>query len=207
MSETVKYRLTLTEAQARLAMEALDLVARLDIGQIWTLRDFFSSRVLGEKGPTFEELEASFQALKALVFPGMSYQAGPSTGAAPPRAQIAWDLYEVIRHRIAWDRNPEGGVGVHFHEPAGLGPEPLAQIEKVGPPPPSDLTVEDLIEVRRLAASARAVSKEFAVPQATLEVDDPKSVAGLLVALANYADRLMTERKGYKIKPAPGPAW
>lgn len=33
-------------------------------------------------------------------------------------ARIAYDIEQVIRHRLAWDRQPEGGFQVDFDEPA-----------------------------------------------------------------------------------------
>lgn len=50
--------------------------------------------------------------------------------------QLAWDLYQVIRHRLAWDRagNPpvrdwKTMMTVDFDEPLKIGPEPLAGIK------------------------------------------------------------------------------
>ena len=44
--------------------------------------------------------------------------------------RVAWDLQQVIRYRLAWDRNPEGGIQVIFDEPLKSSQEPLACIKK-----------------------------------------------------------------------------
>lgn len=38
--------------------------------------------------------------------------------------------YQVQRHRLSWDRYPEGGWTVNFDEPYKVGKEPLAAIER-----------------------------------------------------------------------------
>jgi hypothetical protein len=59
-------------------------------------------------------------------------------------SRIAWDLYQVLRHRLAWDlAAAEGIVGnadsqrkwpemmqVHYDEPSRVSEQPLALIEK-----------------------------------------------------------------------------
>jgi len=59
--------------------------------------------------------------------------------------EIAWDLYQVIRHRLAWDAAIEEGqiekgerrkwpemMGVCFDEPMQRGSQPLARIKGCG---------------------------------------------------------------------------
>jgi len=45
--------------------------------------------------------------------------------------RIAWDLQQVIRHRLAWDRNPKGGIQVSFDDPLKSSREPLASIKRI----------------------------------------------------------------------------
>jgi hypothetical protein len=57
--------------------------------------------------------------------------------------QVSWDLHQVIRHRLAWDRAYRDGIvkpgdardwnqmmGVLYDEPLPMGDEPLAKIER-----------------------------------------------------------------------------
>jgi hypothetical protein len=61
------------------------------------------------------------------------------------RAKTAWDLYQAIRYRLAWDGAVAHGViqnanarrkwpemmGVHYDEPMQTGKEPIAKVEEV----------------------------------------------------------------------------
>ena len=65
-----------------------------------------------------------------------------------PEAKSAWDLYQVIRHRLAWDnavaegvidspdapRNWTAMLGVHYDKPMTSSAEPLAEIRRVDAP-------------------------------------------------------------------------
>ena len=44
--------------------------------------------------------------------------------------RIAWDIQQVIRHRIAWDRNPKGNITVDFDSPLKTSDEQLPIIEE-----------------------------------------------------------------------------
>lgn len=41
------------------------------------------------------------------------------------------DIMNVIRHRLSWDKYPEGGKTVNFHEPMKFGEEPLTEIKRI----------------------------------------------------------------------------
>jgi hypothetical protein len=43
---------------------------------------------------------------------------------------VAHDLNEVLRHRLSWDENPEGGGTVNFHAPFKVSKQPLAEIKR-----------------------------------------------------------------------------
>ena len=50
-------------------------------------------------------------------------------------ADISFDLYQVFRHRLAWDRKINKYVlphfrGVSFNEPMKFGSEPLVEIKR-----------------------------------------------------------------------------
>lgn len=56
-------------------------------------------------------------------------------------SNVAWDVYQVTRHRLAWDRARADGHtgdrppawGVSFDEPLQTSPEPLPQMTAVEP--------------------------------------------------------------------------
>lgn len=49
-------------------------------------------------------------------------------GRSKVEADNAWDIYQVVRHYLAWKSEPEGGFQVSFDKPLKKGSEPLAKI-------------------------------------------------------------------------------
>ena len=133
------YVLTITENQAMLIAQAMDLVSRIQIGKWHEFIDWlpptkdFCHHSLREKlHPAMAE---HFRKTKPedCQFPidGWASHYGIRSEYVPDTARVAWDLKKVIEHRLAWDRNPEGGATVDFYGPRHLGGEPLAIIKRV----------------------------------------------------------------------------
>lgn len=132
------YNLTITESQARLIAQALDIVSRVQIGQWHEFIDLlpqqweFCRHTLREQlQPVMSE---HFRKTKPAGCPypidGWGSHYGINSGFVPDTARVAWDLKKVIEHRLAWDRNPEGGFTVDFDGPHHVGAEPLAIMKK-----------------------------------------------------------------------------
>ena len=49
------------------------------------------------------------------------------------KKNIAWDILLVLRHRLAWDANPEGGNTVDFGTPLSMSGVPLPTIIEIQP--------------------------------------------------------------------------
>lgn len=117
------YKLEISEKQAYLLQEATELYARIMMAQFdhiaYTLQ-------INLNLPTdaYHQLSDEMKKLEHLV-------SDHTQRKRTETANIAWDLYQVIRHRVSWDRNPEGGITVNFHEPFRCAQEELAKIEKV----------------------------------------------------------------------------
>ena len=121
-----KYTLTLTARQAAEISSACEIVARLQMGQA----DMALRELPGGQPKDYDALREIQQMIERLV--PAKIESGDS---------IAWDLYQVIRHRLSWDREIERGniergeprnwsimMGVSFDEPMKMGSEPLAVI-------------------------------------------------------------------------------
>ena len=121
-----KYTLTLTARQAAEISSACEIVARLQMGQV----DMALRELPGEQPKDYDALREIQEMVERLV--PAKIERGDS---------IAWDLYQVIRHRLSWDREIERGniergeprnwsimMGVSFDEPMNKGDEPLAVI-------------------------------------------------------------------------------
>ncbi len=136
-----QYVLTLTETQAEVMNQALEVLARLGIGQ------FRDALYLMPLRPTADySLMGSMVEIEKILRRHMNDNGlGPSMRAAESEhTQVAWDMYQVIRHRLSWDRAVEDGLvasldaprdwlkmtGVNYDDPMRTGPEPLAKIER-----------------------------------------------------------------------------
>lgn len=116
----VKYTLVLNERQAKLLAKACEFYARVNIGQ-WN--EIFQSCVDLRRDDYCEvrdAMEPLMLQARQLVWPELQ-GVGHSFGIGKfEHADIVWEIYEVLRNRIAWTEHPEGGKGVDFAPPMSL---------------------------------------------------------------------------------------
>jgi hypothetical protein len=133
------YNLKMSKEQASVMRNALEIYSRLRAGQInIALKDTFPEKFYSQDYPDFnhETLEFMYEYIRAMVFPELSYNASYGVGH-DVTGDIAWDLQQVIRHKLAWDRLKEEGktqpdhYGVQYNEPMKFGTERLAEINDV----------------------------------------------------------------------------
>ena len=131
-----KYSLVVNVEQARVIREALEVYSRLKYGQISELRNLFMDRWCAPDSRFNWDNEWIFDALKAMIFPDLEKNAYYGVGnKVYPESSVAWDVMQVLRHRLAWDRLKDEGKdkpehwGVHYNEPMRFGTEPLAEIK------------------------------------------------------------------------------
>ena len=116
--------------------EALEVYSRLKHGQIDELRNLFRDRWCEPNGSFNWSSEFLFDSLNAMIFPELPKNAYHGVGSQIyPESTVAWDIMQVLRHRLAWDRLRAEGkdkpefYGVQYNPPMRFGSEPLAQIE------------------------------------------------------------------------------
>lgn len=122
-----KYNLTLTEEQAGVLTDALDLFVRIGIGQFEVVVEVYDPC-----GETRHNIKALLLAAKEHA--GLPRNGGPGihNSKVPDRFRAAFDLKQVVRNRVAWDKNPKGGIQVQFDEPNRTSElTPLATIAEV----------------------------------------------------------------------------
>lgn len=128
----MKYTLHLNEEQARVLIKALDFYSRIGIGQF---REIVSNFVF-DWCSIFKHKEGYYKAMKLAeahidlakkLLTKMPHNAslGISSPETPETAKVAYDLQQVIRHKVAWTNNPEGGHTVDFHEPMKVSEQEL----------------------------------------------------------------------------------
>lgn len=130
--EKIKYQLFISKKQARVITSALDLFSRIGIGQLEeVLRHPQYANVIFNDHISYKICKEHLNRIKELL---TEFGPNASYGIGHPKVHgdctISYDLMQVIRHRLAWDNNPEGGVQVDFGEPMRFSnEEELAKIK------------------------------------------------------------------------------
>ena len=135
---TKTYTLTVTENQAQIIAYAVELMSRIQMGQWTEFVDWLPHQGKFCRHSLREQLQPAmaehFRKTKpaGMFYPidGWGSHYGIYSEFTPDMARTAWDLQKVIEHRLAWDRNPEGGFTVDFDGPAHAGEEPLAVMKQ-----------------------------------------------------------------------------
>lgn len=124
----MKVTLTMNEKQAAVLMKALDLHSRLRFGQMHFLDDIYL-----DKKYDADAVREHLEAIKDIIFPEIRGSTAHSTRRyEPDPGQISWDIYQVLRHGLAWHQHPEGGGGMSFADPLPASDEPLPEIKIEG---------------------------------------------------------------------------
>lgn len=126
-----RYVLELSEGQAELVSRAVELYARLGLGQFQMLDRFFS---WGPKDSSLEKARPLLQELAIIKNGAPHSHPGIYSKAISDDYQVLYDLYQVMRHRLAWDRDPhpKGWLGVDYREPLRASTsEELARITQI----------------------------------------------------------------------------
>lgn len=109
--------LMLSTKQCALVCTVSEFYARLFTGQLEYALDYLTTTG-GCFAGNHAEVRAICTKVKRLLF-GLesSVSLGVGHRAASADKDISWDIYEVVRHRLAWDRHPGGGMTVDFGRP------------------------------------------------------------------------------------------
>ncbi len=140
----------LTEAHMQSLLQALDFMNRMGMGQFRELFDLVDSEFKANKTERDEAEKLLFRA-RSIMMPGLN---GPNnyhsirSPTIKDTYRVLYDMQQVIRHRLAWDRKPKGDFTVDFDEPWRTS-ETLGLIEVVSeeveqlPPPPEEIIIEE----------------------------------------------------------------
>jgi hypothetical protein len=145
---TKTYTLTITEKQARALMDACELLSRIQGGQIREAFDYLPLKKDIDWSVYHEIQDELIRRMPEILeggIDGWSSSFGVGHPELPESHDIAWDLYQVIRHKLSWERAVDDGViesensprkwsemmGVSFDPPMRFGSEKLAKIERV----------------------------------------------------------------------------
>lgn len=140
------YQVTMTEAQLKVVSEACDLLARIQLGQ-WTYAFDHLPIDKDIDWGIYHLVKDRIQSMTPLILEkgmdGVSGSYGVSHPSLPPQNGIAFDIRDVIRHKLAWEKAVEEGIvesvesprkwpamiGVDYGTPTHWGSEPLIEIK------------------------------------------------------------------------------
>jgi hypothetical protein len=128
-----RYNLTLTENQCRVLIDAMDLYQRIGMGQLDEIR-----RVAVSAPGHVEDMKAVDATMAILKFqllgwPHIGTSHSILSKALPDAFRVAWDIHQVIRHRLAHDGLKPGenpGIYVKFDKPLRSSQEELPGVEE-----------------------------------------------------------------------------
>ena len=126
-----KYRLEVNRDQLSTIKRALEFYSRIGMGQLKEIDSWefnFEDLDGGEKqyvDDALQRISCFFTGLPPNAYRGIGHK------DVPDACNSAWDIYQVVRHHIAWEDHPEGGLFVQFDKPWKTSKQPLAKIETV----------------------------------------------------------------------------
>ena len=145
---TKTFTLTLSEKQAQTISTACELMSRIHGGQILEAFEHLPLKKDINWGVYHEIKDDLTKRMPEILMDGINgwnSSFGVGNKELPESHDIAWDLYQVIRHHLSWQRAVENGIvesmdspreflkmmGVNYDTPMNFGSEPLAKMEKV----------------------------------------------------------------------------
>jgi hypothetical protein len=131
------YTIELNEKQATLLSSACELIARLGINQ---MKEVFRHLPIDYDNIDYTAYYDDQFAIESII--KKYIKKAPFDGHLKEKADIAWDLYQVIRNQLSWEWAIERGIvsskddernwkemsGVSYDEPMKISKEPLAKI-------------------------------------------------------------------------------
>ena len=138
-----KYKIELTKKQAETVMVACEVLARLGIGQF---RDALEHLPLERLPIWSEDLQSIGKTISRYTkhnVDGWCTHLSIGNYDTRDEARTAWDIYQVIRHKLSWLRAVADGIvesetsprdwqkmmGVNYDEPMKTSDEPLPKME------------------------------------------------------------------------------
>lgn len=142
-----QYKITVNNEQLGVLIHACEVYARLGIGQF---RDALECLPIDWKnrGENWHEAMLEIGNIMSKFqhhnIDGWRTSLSICADLTSDRSKAAWDLYQVMRHRLAWDGAVRDGIvasvdsprdwskmmGVHYDEPFKASPQPLAKMEQ-----------------------------------------------------------------------------
>jgi hypothetical protein len=145
---TKTFTLTLSEKQAQTISTACELLSRIQSGQILEAFGHLPLKKDIDWGVYHEIRDDLTKRMPEIFMDGIDGYGsflGVGNTKLPESRDIAWDLYQVIRHHLSWQKAVEDGIvesmdspreflkmmGVNYDTPMKFGCESLAKMEMI----------------------------------------------------------------------------
>lgn len=119
MNQDERYVITLTPEQEIITEQALELLARLHIGQFERIAELLCDPRDTDYCKR-RDLARDLLRLAAIVVFGRSAYNYPDVKEKSKEHEQAWTIYSVLRYTRSWHENPRGGITVNYDEPLNL---------------------------------------------------------------------------------------
>lgn len=128
--ENADKELVLSTQEARFLCRVTEFFARMRMGQwdniVYTCIDIRDNAFCEKR----DELIPRLMTCRVMVYPYLRTHYGSSYGVGKfLDADTAWEIYEVVRYRMAWTEHPEGGSTVNFGTPMSFSGQPMMRCE------------------------------------------------------------------------------
>lgn len=115
-------RLVLDTKSAYRIVDDLDLAMRIGMGQFEIVEESIRDRLFGPAQIVSDEAMSRLASLiMSIKVDLLGLSRGASHGILSPNVDVGFvvmrSLQAAIRHRLAWDQNPRGSIGVYHDEP------------------------------------------------------------------------------------------
>lgn len=128
----MEYTIKINEEQAHILATALEAYVRLGLGQIdMVILNVLHKEILEKENCDIDYIRMLTYPLKREIFGfDMNSSHGITSKNISDKYRVASDIERVIVHRLSWDKNPKGGMGVNYQDPMKWSEQPLPTIEK-----------------------------------------------------------------------------
>lgn len=130
-----KYVIVCDEDHIYDMMKALDSFSRLGAGQLDIVLDDICMNFYYEINKRSDNQVSYNQCIAVLKNIIYGLQSNSNYPIGSPKLndtfKNCWDMYQVLRNRISWDKNPKGGYSLIFDPPLKTSKKTLIKITKV----------------------------------------------------------------------------
>ena len=126
-------KIELSDKQADVLVAALDLYSRIHLGQFEEVANIARMHDISKLDKDYDahnDFEDAIREAKTILGFDRNASYGIFNERVNDIARVAWDMQQVIRHHLAWKRNPEGGFTVNFDTPHRSSKECIINIKE-----------------------------------------------------------------------------